>query len=259
MTIISLNDGPTQNEITEQHISEMLSLHPRRMKYSVEHSGLYGLRPPYREGSDWSVRFPFQETYRNAFDAVCFMEHDGIRVDDKGRCYAYLTDTCSHEEPPERPFACCEALGRYVAIRDLMALSFALDYDRETGNPSAEYTQVGRLRNQAKPRDGSEPEREEYRQGVKGLHSLVTKFLDDMMCYSSVDSVVAMPSSNPARKYNVPKHLAYLLNRDRGILNLSEHIKTVSRRAPLKDTKSADRLNAIKGTIAVDANVFSDT
>ena len=162
----------------------------------------------------------------------------------------------SREEPPEQVVKVCNILGRYVAIRDCLALSFALDYDHVDGCPTKPHSEVGRLRDLAKPRDGSLPTPENYKLGGKGLANMCLEFLEEMSCYKTADCVVAMPSSDPDKKFYLPRNLANIFSKKLGIPNLSEHVRTVKKRPSLKNTGIEDRLDQIQGTIHVDRGVF---
>jgi hypothetical protein len=248
--------GPTQNKITEDKIREMISLKPRRMKISVEFTDRYGIKKPYKDGVDWAVWFPFIETFENAFEAMTSSSYSGMKLAKNGNCFAFLSGTTELTEPPSDIVKCCEVLGKYVVIRDCMALSFALDYDHINGCPTYPHSEVGKLRDLAKPRDGSQPTVENYKKGAMGLVKLCLVFLSEVTCYDEVNCVVAMPSSTPGKKFDLPRDLAKIISEQRNIENLSEHVKTIKQRDQLKEVVVGNRLDTIVGTIAVDAEVF---
>ena len=256
MGTIKVDFGPKQLEITEESIRAMVEQKPRRMKISEEFSDIYGVIKPYEGGGDWSVRFPFVETFGNAFDSLYQGAHIGMRTNKNGRCYTFLSGTCSSEEPPEGAEGCCQTIGKYVALRDCMALSFALDYDHQGGDPEKPHSTVGQLRNLAKPRDGSVPAAVNYKKGGKGLAHLCLEFLNDLECYKKANCVVAMPSSTPGKKYDLPRSLANIFSTKLGIENFSEHVSTTKKRAQLKGLKASQRLDEIRETISVGQGVF---
>jgi hypothetical protein len=258
MSKIIVDLGPKQNEITEDDIREMITLKPRRMKISVEFSDKYGVKPPFKAESDWAVWFPFKETFWNAFKAMTNYPNCRERMAKNGNCYSFLYDSSELYEPPEDVVNCCAILGKYVVIRDCMALSFALDYDHVDGCPTLPHSEVGRLRDLAKPRDGTLPSVENYQIGAIGLVKLCLHFLSEVNCYDGADCVVALPPSSPGKKFDLPRDLARIIAEQKNIENLSEHVKTIKPRGPLKEVGVDNRLDAIIGTIAVDVDVFKD-
>jgi len=77
------------------------------------------------------VVFPFSETLQNAFNQMSSVRHIGFRSG-KGRCFTFLKTQDPEEIDSVR--AVIDKIGKYVAVRDCLALSFALDYDREGGD-----------------------------------------------------------------------------------------------------------------------------
>ncbi len=257
MGIIKIDFGPKQMDITEDSIRAMVVQKPRRMKINDEFPDRYGVIKPYDGGGDWSVRFPFPETFSNAFDSLYKGAHIGMRTNDKGRCYTFLSGTCFSGEPPKEAETCCQTIGKYVALRDCMALSFAIDYDHQGGDPAKPHSTVGRLRDLAKPRDGSVPSADNYKKGGKGLALLCLAFLDDLECYKNADCVVAMPSSTPAKQYDLPRSFANIFSKKLDIDNFTKHVRTIIKRAQLKGLKATQRLDEIRGTISVEPGIFA--
>jgi hypothetical protein len=256
MVVIKIDLGPKQPKITEDKILEMIQLKPRRIKFLSQYTDYYGIHPPRNQGDDWSVLFPFYETFANVFEAMCTTGHIGVRLTEKGKGFTYLSDTANDTVPPEQVVRVCEIIGNYVAIRDCMALSFALDYDHCDGDPRKPHTEVGKLRSAAKPRDGGTPTTEAYKKGVFGLRDLCLKFIEDIVCYENADCIVAMPPSRSGKKYDIPRDLAKLISEQTDIENLSQHVRTIKIRKQLKGVKYVDRLDEIKDTIEVDPKVF---
>lgn len=137
--------GPHQNKITRERLLEIITLEPRRWKLSLGWPN--PLHEPRNPGDDWSVVLPFRETFGNAFEVMCDVPNIGMR-EGGGRCYTFLKDDSS--EALASTSGCLTLIGNYVAIRDCLALSFALDYDREEGSPDKLQTKIGLLRSRAK-------------------------------------------------------------------------------------------------------------
>jgi len=144
-------------------------------------------------------------------------------------------------------------VGQFVAIRDCLAISFALDYERENGNPDESQTAVGRLRARAKPYDRA-PTADTFK-AANALAKLCAEALDTLTCYDVADAVVAMPPSSPDKKFDLPTHIAEVFAKKRGVEDLSHTIRTVKARKQLKNVAAAEKLDTISGTVEVDEQV----
>jgi len=212
------------------------------------------IHPPATAGRDLRVRLPFEHTYLGAF--VCMVDWPiSTFASEQGVVTIYLQGTEGEEEAPECVRLWIDTVGQYVAMRDYLALSFALDYDREGGDPNRPQTEVGRLRLLAKPY-GS---REATPQTIAAADQLVDRclaFLNEMTCYKSADCVVAMPPSDPAKKYNLPRYLAGLVAAKWGREDLTGHVQTIKARDSIKGVPLTGKLATLLGTIQVDPGVF---
>ncbi|HEV7516030.1 MAG TPA: hypothetical protein VGR07_06995 [Thermoanaerobaculia bacterium] len=124
-------------------------------------------------------------------------------------------------------------VGLYVALRDCLLLSFALDYDREDGAPSRAQTRIGTLRYRAKPYDGT-PTRDTF-EAAGQLAQECLSFLRSMTCYQGIDAVVAMPPSRPDKPFDLPRHLARGIAIELGKEDHSDRVVTIESRPPLKN------------------------
>ncbi|MBI5185096.1 MAG: hypothetical protein HZA01_05140 [Nitrospinae bacterium] len=194
---------PRQEAITKARVQEMITWRPRRMKLSVEWPE--SLHEP-ASSDDWSLVLPFTETLGNAFESMCDVPHIGIRKSKDGRGYTFLKNVETNPDMLEKVQDWLKLIGQYIANRDCLALSFALDYDREDGNPAKPQTEIGMLRTRAKPYSGN-PTEDTYA-AANDISSLCRAFLEEMTCYSSATCVVAMPSSSPDKAYDLPSYLA---------------------------------------------------
>ena len=237
--------GPSQHPIAREGILRMLTLTPRRMKLSREWPE--ALHPPKPDQEDWSLVLPFCETLRNAFTA-CPVDSIGLRISRAGnRCYTFLRE--ADDKSLEQVREWLSAVGGYVALRDCLSQSFALDYDRIDGNPDNAQTVVGALRTRAKPYN-AEPTDDTYKAADK-LAGACSGFLDTVESYHDVDVVVAMPPSRPDKSFDLPRYLAEKLSAALGKPNMREAVKTVKARPPLKDTALEGKLAALEGTTQV--------
>jgi predicted amidophosphoribosyltransferase len=140
-------------------------------------------------------------------------------------------------------------------MKDFLALSFALDYEREAGNPNQPQTEIGALRAQAKPY-GSQSVTEQTKAAADQLVERCLGFLTEMTCYRSGACVVAMPPSNPAREYNLPRYLAQRIAEKWGRDDLTHHVRTIRPRNSIKGVPLAQKLDTLLGTIDVAPAVF---
>jgi hypothetical protein len=247
--------APRQLPITLAGIEVMLASRPRRMQIAREWPEL--LHAPKSGSGDWSVVLPFCETLRNAFELMCPVDSSGLQRAKNGRCYAFLRDSIHMDEVEltERVKSWHAKVGQYVAIRDCLALSFAIDYDRERGDPKQRQTHVGSLRARAKPYD-REPSDATY-QAADGLVDECLRFLGEMSCYDSVDAIFAMPPSNPSKSFDLPSYLASAIGERWGRENLSGAIATVASRPPLKNLAMSEKLRSIAGTLRVNSGAVA--
>ncbi len=238
---------PRQDMITEERIQDMITWQPRRMKLSAEWPE--PVHKPRTSSEDWSLVLPFCETLGNAFELMCAVHHIGIRAGG-GRCYTFLKDVNELENVKEW----LDTVGKYVATRDCLALSFALDYDKEEGNPDKPQTDIGKLRSRAKPYD-TEPTKDTY-SAAEELSKVCIEFFQKMNCYHSATCVIAMPSSKPGRDYDLPKYITAAMAKEIGRSDLSEVVKTIKERRQLKNEPLDGKLATIEGTIYVDESAL---
>ena len=85
---------------------------------------------------DWNLSFPFIETFVPAFEVVSKVDHVRFAAGVGGGllCYTFLKNTTDRQINQVK--AWLGAIRTRVAIRDCLHVSFALDYDREGGDPS---------------------------------------------------------------------------------------------------------------------------
>jgi predicted amidophosphoribosyltransferase len=147
-------------------------------------------------------------------------------------------------------------VGQYVVMRDCLALSFALDYDRDGGSPNQPQTDIGRLRSRAKTY-GKEPTADTLA-AADELAARCTAFLGEMSCYQSADAIVAMPSSRPDSVYDLPRRLAEAISSTWDRPNLSHLVRTVGARRPVKNASLDEKLEILRGTIDIVAPIAGE-
>lgn len=237
-----------QELITRARIEEMVTWRPPRFRLMEWDA----LRPPSRPGQDWHLRFPFHETFANLCESSCPAPHGGVMRDryDERRAFAYLK--CDDHElvAVERWLA---ELGPFVALRDLLALSFALDYERVDGSPENPQTEIGALRARAKTY-GRAPTGD-TREAATELAERCMAFLEIASAYRDADAVVAMPPSDPDKPFDLPRHLAQHIARRWSRDDLSPAVRPPARRPQVKNLRLAEKLDRLEGTVHVDSAV----
>jgi len=214
------------------------------------------IHKPRKAEDKWTAVLPFSNTYKNAFQTMCpsidAYPHEGSG----GRLCIFLNSTAGDEKAPEEIVQWVETIGKPVAMKDFLALSFAMDYDREGGSPLKPQTPIGILRAHAKPYGGSAATNE-TKKAADDLADVCLAFLKEMTCYDSADCVVAMPPSDPSKQYNLPQYLAERISELWGRENLTQHVRTTKPRSSIKALPMAQKLDTLLGTIEVDENVFT--
>lgn len=248
MASVRVNLWPFQQPFTEEDIRRM-DVGRHQLKTDWPNS-LYSPRQP---DEDWRIVLPFPNTYENAFGSMCQVRHHPHHGDG-GRLTIFLNGTSGKADPPKGVAEWVEIIGRPVAMKDFLAISFAIDYDRHGGNPQEARTEIGALRAQAKPY-GASVATAQTEQAAEKLVQHCVKFLNNMGCYASANCIVAVPASEPAKAYNLPRYLARRISQEWGREDLSGHV-TGKARNSIKGVSVANKLDMLLGTIAVAGGVF---
>jgi hypothetical protein len=241
---------PVQSEYDEDDVRRMNV--GRRQLRTEWPTALYAPDGPEKP---WRILLPFPNTYRNAFLSMCETEAYPHQAQ-QGKLILFLNGTVGDPGPPAEVVTWLETVGKPVAMKDYLALSFALDYEREGGNPNLPQTEVGALRARAKPY-GASTATNDTKAAADELSKSCVEFLKDMTCYESADCVVAMPPSDPSKKYNLPRHLAERIATDLGRVDLSMSVRTVKARSSIKAVPLAQKFDTLSGTIEVDKGIFA--
>jgi hypothetical protein len=210
------------------------------------------LKPPGAFGDDWNLFFPFKETFVPAFELASSINHINFKSTGRSGCYTFLKDVTEEEIGELQEWL--SDIAPYVAIRDCLLVSFALDYDREDGNPLKSRTKIGCLRIRAKPYD-NQPTDDTY-VAADELTAECLGFATKVRCYDEVDAVVAVPPSKPDKEFDLPRHLARGIANGLGKDDLSDNVRTVKARASVKNRVLSEKLSALEDTIHVDPEAF---
>lgn len=211
---------------------------------------------PEKPDANWRIILPFANTYKNAFLTMC----DGINfhphIGTGGRLTIFLNGTEGDPAPQPETVQWVEKVSNPVAMKDFLALSFALDYDRDGGNPQKPQTKIGALRSQAKPYGGAAATTQ-TKVAADALVDECMEFLNAMTCYESADAIVAMPPSDPSKTYNLPRYIADQIATKWGRENLTDHIAGRPRNS-IKGISRNQKLDTLLGTITVEDGVFKN-
>ena len=168
----------------------------------------------------------------------------------------FLNDTGGLEELPSEITNWVTLISDPVVMKDNLAISCALDYDRQGGSPAKAQTEIGKLRSVAKPYGGQQATRDTELAASK-LSKCCVEFLKQLTCYESADCVVAMPPSDPSKTYNLPRYLAENIAAEWGRDNLTPHVRTIKPRGSIKGIALANKFDTLSGTIEVDCDIFN--
>jgi hypothetical protein len=185
---------------------------------------------------------------------MCGPRTAAFHPDGKGRWVLELKggQTGAHRLAQARQWL--ETVGRYVALRDWLDQSFALDYDRALGQLDSFRTEVGQFRFRAKPlSDRATPA---VRAAAEHLAGRCLAFLDEMGSYGEADAVTAAPPAKRGRPWHLPQFLASAIAAERRLSDLSAAIRTVRDRPSTKYRPLAEKLRNISGSVEIDAASF---
>lgn len=255
MVIIKLDFGPTQKMITEELIEDMIRWVPRRFRLCDFDKPL---KPPKELGDrqeDWNLRFPFQETFVPSFQEMCpLVDHIPFRSISGKACFTFLKNVSGGDMEAVQDWI--EAIKGYVALRDCLAISFAIDYDRVGGSPNNARTPIGSLRERAKTY--GRPATKDTYAAADGLIGLCLHTLSDLTSYESATCVVGIPPSDPEKPFDLPEYLADGISKGLGKTDKTEAVQTITARRASKKILLEDKLSSVRGTIEVDSDAIQD-
>jgi hypothetical protein len=252
MSLFTFDPPPIQADFTEDDV-RTLDVGRRQLRTEWTNT----IYAPEQPDKNWRIILPFANTYENAFGCMC----GGINAypyhAKEDRLIIFLNGTEGDAEAPPEVVQWVEAVGKPVAMKDFLSISFALDYDREGSNPQKPQTEVGALRARAKPYGGNAAT-PQNKEAADKLVDRCVEFLNVMSCYSSADCVVAMPPSDPSKPFNLSKYLAECLSKEWGREDLTKHVRTVKGRDSIKSVALRAKFDTLLGKIEVDDDVFRD-
>jgi len=204
------------------------------------------LHVPEQPDKDPSLTFPFRETFQNLMSA-CPVQTAPLRDGKNERPYTYLKSGIERIVDVEKWLA---SMSRFVVCRDLLAVSMAVDFDRERGDPSQPQTLVAQLRARAKPYD-HEPTDDCYAAATH-LAAELLQLVEVVEAYSAAELIVSMPPSSPAKAYDLPRLLAGQLAARWNKPDGGRVIRTTTARRQVKNLPLSKKLDALEGTFEIE-------
>lgn len=239
---------PRQQVITRDDLADMQANPERRRWREWQY-----LNPPKNSYSDWGIVMPCEATFWNAFASLNLPMVGPNRVDpsDELRCGAFVKGIGEGDENHTRLLEREAVLNKYVGMRDCLAMSFALDFERSDGDPSKPQTAIAALRSQAKPYSGSASPR--HYAAADELANQLVQFFEDMECYRLVDAIACAPPSDPSKPYHHARYLAGKVAESLSKEDASEAMTTVVPRVGLKNVSIDNKLQTLEGTVSIDS------
>ena len=132
-------------------------------------------------------------------------------------------------------------------------MTFALDYEREDGDPNEPQTDVGALRAKAKPYNREAPATDGNLVAAGRLADRLSDFVGAIECYQRAEVVCAVPPSDPARRFHLAGFLAKRVSEDRGMTDSRSSLVTSVSRSSVRLTAVRDKLDVIHGSMHADS------
>jgi hypothetical protein len=231
-----------------------VSIHERLSSLKIQRRYLgdrwKALTPPARTGADWGLRLPSRihcALFDFAFPALAKNRWTPGANGTYGTYFKQISDV-----DLDRVRTFVEGLRPLVIVEDLTEASIALAFRARTGETGGvEPTELGQLMRDAKPYDET-PSVQHQKAGTE-LAGRLCSFFESMPLYEGVNGFVAVPSSNPAKAFSLPRGFAAELARRTGKADLSSAVKKSKATPQMKNLSKAQKVEALLGSVAVDS------
>lgn len=246
MGIISVNSN--QDSFSEDDINAMLSV-TRRKQLTGDWDFI---TPPSSEDKDYAFAVPF-DPFKEVFDEV-FSDIDHIYWGENAgnTFYTYLKDVNSSDiERIQEYFS--DIVG-CVAIKDCLPISFAIDFERENGNPDLGQTEIGEIRSRAKLY-GTQLVTDEHYRAADELVEKTIDFIRRAKFYNKLDAIIGMPPSDPDKEYILTHYIADEISKKLKLEDLSSLVRKEYKTEGAKNLPLDEKLDAIKESISVSEKV----
>lgn len=195
---------------------------------------------------DPCLSFRFRETHENLMRTA---PGEIIPVaGTNGSVYAYL-------KGPAADFAAVDRwLDRHhglVACRDLLAVSLAVDFDREDGDPAKPRTRIGDLRYVAKTYGRERTSK--VQRATEALASELAAVIERVEAYRAASILVAMPPHEPNPSHHLTAELVKRIAVATGFDDGSDVLATTRKRKAAKGLTLEEKFTALDGTFTIDA------
>ena len=250
-------------KITEEKIVAMLSDSPRRLRL-CDISAKFKERPSplRRRGDSHTLRFPFYNTYIPALSNWRrYLKDRGWRMWNQEEFFEnnrhHIDLKNASPEDLQLIQVWLTMISTKLCIKDCLACTIALDYTNMEGDPAKAPTEVSILRTRAKLYGPQDEPGDDTIEAANDLAKLCIDLIATSHAFYGIDSVVAVPRSDPRKKYSLPAHIAGMVAHNFGIDDLTFAVAPLQKRRETKDTPVKDRLANLKGTMAVDPAAVS--
>jgi len=208
------------------------------------------LHPPARPGGDWGLTLPSGIHCRLFDSAFSTLAKNRWKAGAKGSYATYFKQISESDLEDVRAFV--EGFRPRVIIEDLTEGSIALAFRArrsEAGGP--EPTELGQLMRDAKPYD--ETPSPQHQKAAAELARRLCAFFESMPFYGGVDGFVAVPSSNPTKKFSLPRGFAAELARHTGKADFSSAVTKPRATPQMKNLSRTQKVEALLGSVTVDS------
>lgn len=166
-------------------------------------------------GSDLCLSFPFAETFARGYTELqkslpqadrITSQTPYIRNNGDVVPYSYLKEYTAEQLAHIQ--AWLPVISSKIAIRDMLNVSFALDYTCENGDPDSGRTEIANLRARAKLYGDDDKPTADALAAADLLIERCVEFINASHVYHRVTHIMAVPESDPAKTYSLPQYLS---------------------------------------------------
>lgn len=227
--------GKIKDKISYKSVVEAQEKSPKRICFNSCHSDALK-ETGFEKGPRWALFIPFEESIRKIF-----IEETGLDIypTKKGKYWCPITTEADYKKALDFK---TKYLTR-VFLRDNLDLSISLS---ENFDSNEDRTDIGELEFKAKY--------QKCEQSISELAEKVNDFIKNTPYYKDTNIICAIPSSKKD-EINLPSKIANILEKKHGFENISNKLKWVNEKEPLKNTSLAEKWDQLtKSDIYVESD-----